>query len=149
MLKTWMPWAKPEHDGLIKGCLGRSPAFLARPGPGLRENPGFRRGHFTRAGFRSMAVEQLAVHQLAAGAPGVAVQLPLQFLLQLFRRLFFGLLQGLPLGPGLQAQTLGPRLGALLPALLFAGVAFAADRLQIRLEVIGAVVVVDLFARLD
>ena len=88
----------------------------------------------------------MPVHRLAAG---VAVQFPLQRFLELLRRLFFGLLQRLPFGLGLQAQPLGPRLGALLLALLFASVAFAADRLQIRLEVIGAVIVVDLLARLD
>src|SRR6202167_4582570 len=68
-------------------------------------------------------------------------------------RQFLGLLQALPLRLflflGLQAQPLRPRLGALLLAFLLAGVAFAADRLQIRLEVVGAVIVIDLFARLD
>src|SRR5882724_11906768 len=90
-----------------------------------------------------MAVQVLAV--------GLAVQ-RLRFL----RRLVFGLvLGGLLLGLGdllgllLQPQALSPRFGALLLALLLAGSAFAADRLQIGLEVVGAVIVVDLLARLD
>src|SRR5262245_23058046 len=45
----------------------------------------------------------------------------------------------------LRGTFLGPRQLALL----LAGVALAADRLQVLLEVILAVVVVDLFARLD
>src|SRR5712691_4206384 len=57
--------------------------------------------------------------------------------------------QGLPLRLGFQAQPFGPRLGALLLALPFARRTSAADRLQIGLEVIGTVIVVDLFARLD
>src|SRR3981189_2688556 len=65
------------------------------------------------------------------------------------RRLFFSLFQGLLLRLGLQTQSFSSRLGALLLALLFACVAFAADRLQIRLEVVGAVVVVDLLPGLD
>src|SRR5260221_4248387 len=64
-------------------------------------------------------------------------------------RLLFGFTQGLPLRLGSQAQPFGPRLGALLLALLFARRTSAADRLQIGLEVIGTVIVVDLFARLD
>src|SRR6266850_162295 len=64
-------------------------------------------------------------------------------------RLLLGSPQGLPLRLGFQAQPFGPRLGALLLALLFARRAFAADRLQIGLEVIGTVIVADLLARLD
>src|SRR5258708_36251043 len=64
-------------------------------------------------------------------------------------RLLLGFPQGLPLRLGFQAQPFGPRLGALLLAFLFARRASAADRLQIGLEVIGTVIVVDLFARLD
>ena len=89
---------------------------------------------------------------------GVAVQF-----LRLFLRVVIGVVIGLVFGPGeplglllrlalglfLQPKLLRPRLGALLLALLLAGVAFAADRLQISLEVVGAVVVVDLLARLD
>src|SRR5262249_52542268 len=44
---------------------------------------------------------------------------------------------------------LGAGFGALPLPLLLAGAALAADRLQIRLEVIGTVIVVDLVARLD
>ena len=61
----------------------------------------------------------------------------------------FRLLQRLALRLGLEAGLFHPRLGALLLALLLASVAFAADRLQIGFEVVGAVVVVDLVARLD
>src|SRR5258705_10558561 len=64
-------------------------------------------------------------------------------------RLLLGFPQGLPLRLGFQAQPFGPRFGALLLALPFASRAFAADRLQIGLEVIGTVIVVDLFAGLD
>src|SRR5258707_11863116 len=63
--------------------------------------------------------------------------------------LLLGFPQGFRLRLGFQAQPFGPRLGALLLALLFAGRAFAADRLQIGLEVIGTVIVADLLARLD
>ena len=75
-----------------------------------------------------------------------------QFLLSL---LFLGLgellrlLVGLALRLDFQPLPFGPRLGALLPALPFAGLAFAADRLQIGFEIVGAVIVADLFARLD
>src|SRR6478672_12258241 len=69
-------------------------------------------------------------------------------LLGLCRQLF-GFPQGLPLRLGFQAQPFGPRLGALLLAFLFTRRAFAADRLQIGLEVVGAVIVVDLLAWLD
>src|SRR5258708_39327377 len=80
-----------------------------------------------------------------------AVRLAVQPLLQplLGLCLFFGFPDGLLLGFRFQAQSFGPRLGALLLALLFASVAFAADRLQIGLEIIGTVIVVDLFAGRD
>src|SRR5882757_9655312 len=94
----------------------------------------------------------MAVQEPAVGVFRMTVELFRGFLLKLFlglRRLFLGFFQRLLLGPGLETQSFGPRLGALLLAFLFAGVAFAADRLQVRLEVIGAVVVVDLFAGLD
>src|SRR5438477_10539769 len=82
-------------------------------------------------------------------AVGFTVQ---RVLLVGFGRLLFSLfqsLQGFPLRLGFQAPPFGSRLGALLLALLFAGRAFAADRLQIGLEVFGAVIVVDLVAGLD
>src|SRR4029077_9759383 len=91
--------------------------------------------------IQKFAVRLDAIHPDAVGIGAV--------LLRGLRRQLFRLLQRLALRLGLQAQFLGPRLGALLLALLFAGRAFAADRLQIGFEVIGAVVVIDLFARLD
>src|SRR5262249_21292745 len=75
--------------------------------------------------------------------------------LLLLPRLLFLLRELLGLAPrlllrlGLQAKPFRPRLRPLLFALLFTGVALAADRLQVSLEVIGAVIVVDLVARLD
>src|SRR5262249_50475066 len=66
-----------------------------------------------------------------------------------FLRKLLGLLARLLLGLFLQTQFLRPRLGALLLALLLAGGAQAADRLEVFLGVVGAVVVVDLVARLD
>src|SRR5258708_14617611 len=95
-----------------------------------------------------MAIEMPAVEP---GAVRLAVQLRLQLLLELFPglRRFFGFLQSLPLGLGLQAQFFGPRLGALLLAFLLASVAFAADRLQIGLKIVRAVIVIDIFAGLD
>src|SRR5215475_6847248 len=85
-------------------------------------------------------------------AVGLAVQLA-RVLLAVFLRFLFrellGLFLRLPLGLLLQPLPLRPHLGALLLALLLAGFAFAADRLEIGLEVIGAVVVIDLLARLD
>src|SRR6185312_4369567 len=58
-------------------------------------------------------------------------------------------LDGALLRLGLLALLFLACLGAQLLALLLAGVAFAADRLQVFLEVIGAVVVVDLLAGRD
>ena len=46
-------------------------------------------------------------------------------------------------------NAIGPRLSLLLCPLLLAGLAFAADRLQIGFEIVGTVIVVDLLARLD
>src|SRR5437868_12799521 len=79
------------------------------------------------------------------------LRLPLSLFLQLRFSLgqLFGLLQRFPLGLGLEAGLLRPRLGALLLALLLAGRAFAADRLQIGFEIVGTVIVIDLLARLD
>src|SRR4051812_35915690 len=94
-----------------------------------------------------MPVQMFAVQRRAVR---LAVQLLLLLLqLQGLRRQLLGLLQGLPLGLGLQARFFSPRLGALLLALLFACRAFAADRLDVGLEVIGAVIIVDLVAGLD
>src|SRR3954463_11200060 len=74
----------------------------------------------------------MAIEQLAGGRMAV----------------HFGL-RGPLLGPLLCALLLLTLLGAQFFALLLASRAFAADRLQIRLEVIAAVIVVDLLARLD
>src|SRR6478735_8579255 len=89
----------------------------------------------------------------------MAIELLLRFPRSLRLQLFLGLLlflgqllrllQRLALGLGLQAGLFSPRLGALLLALLLAGRAFAADRLQIGFEIVGAVIVIDLLARLD
>src|ERR1700724_725046 len=95
-----------------------------------------------------MAIEMPAVEP---GAVRLAVQLRLQLLLELFpgpRRLL-GLPQSLPLGLDLQAQFFGPGLGALLLAFFRASVALAADRLQIGLKIVSAVIVIDLCAGLD
>ena len=67
----------------------------------------------------------------------MAILLFLQLLLPLLpglRRQLLGLLQSLLLFLGLQALPFCPRLGALLLAFLLAGVAFAADQLQIGFE---------------
>src|SRR5581483_1405151 len=90
---------------------------------------------------------QLRLLALRLGAGKLALLLLPRFFSFLGELL--GLAPRLLLGLRLQAKPLGPRLGALLLALLLAGVALAADRLQIGLEVIGPVIVVDLFARLD
>src|SRR5438067_401225 len=80
---------------------------------------------------------------------GLQFFLPLRFGLLLFLGEILRLLQRIALGLGLQAGFLRPHFRALLLALLFAGRAFAADRLQVGFEIIGAVVVIDLLARLD
>src|SRR4051794_16579756 len=69
--------------------------------------------------------------------------------LRRLRLALLGLFQRLPLGFGLEAEFFCPSLGALLLALLFARRAFAADRLQVGFEIVGAVVVIDLLAGLD
>src|SRR3984957_16394458 len=94
---------------------------------------------------RMFAVQGLAIQKLRLGFSGFLPAGLGSLFLSLFQRFFLRLL----LFPGLQAQPLGSCLGALLLALLFAGRAFAADRLQIGLEIVGAVIVVDLFAGLD
>src|SRR5882762_7733291 len=98
----------------------------------------------------------MSVQVPAVGFDAIRLAVQPALLLDILLRLFlglggllFGFLQSLFLRLGFQAQFFGPRLGALLLALLFAGVAFAADRLQIGLEIVGAVIVVDLFAGLD
>src|SRR3984893_2400865 len=95
-----------------------------------------------------MAIEMPAAEP---GAVRLAVQLRLQLLLELFpgARRLLGLPQSLPLGLDLQAQFFGPGLGALLLAFFLASVAFAADRLQIGLKIVSAVIVIDLFSGLD
>src|SRR6266852_3058077 len=146
------PWIQksPQKATVM---LSRSAGFPTLRARMLGENSGFRGGQLARGSLSAVAVQELAI------GPGAVqpllrrlLELLLLLLLQLFPglgRLFFGFLQSLLLCLGFQAQLFGPRLGALLLALLFASRAFAADRLQIRLEVVGAVVVVDLFAGLD
>src|SRR6516165_7053954 len=90
----------------------------------------------------------------AGFAAGVLAIRTLQFAVQLLQlRIGSGKLFGeplcLPFNPFLLALSFRARFGLLLPALLLAGAAFAADRLEVGLEVIGAVVVVDFLARLD
>src|SRR6185503_17782998 len=105
----------------------------------------------------TIAVQMLAIERPAGAGLAVegmtAVQLELLFRLPLRLHLgllpFPGQLLRLALGLGLQAGPFRPRFRALLLALLLAGCAFAADRLQIGFEVVSAVVVVDLLARLD
>src|SRR5690242_14649233 len=108
-----------------------------------------------------LTVPRLAVQQLAIRRMTIELLLrhPLSLRLQLFLQLrlslllflgqLLGLLQRLALGLGLEARPFRPRLSALLLALLLARVAFAADRLQIGFEIVRAVVIVDLLARLD
>src|SRR5205823_10068089 len=126
--------------------LSRGQALPVLVVPGLRQNRRLRRAHSARRS--SMAsIEELAVQRRTMR---VAIQPLAKALLQRFLCFQFqlrGFLQSLFSRLELEAKPLGPRLGALLLALSFARVAFAADRLQISLEVIGAVIVVDLFAR--
>src|SRR5712672_95086 len=133
--------------------LSRSAGFLTLRARRLGENPGFRSGQLARGSLSAVPVQELAVcpgavQPLLRGLLELLLLFLRQLLLGLGRQLF-GFLQGLLLRLGFQAQLFGPGLGALLLALLFASRAFAADRLQIRLEVVGAVIVVDLFAGLD
>src|SRR3954470_19247183 len=93
----------------------------------------------------ALAIQRMAVERRLCLASG----LQLRFALLLFRGKLLGLLQRLALGLRFQAGSFFPRLGALLLALFLARGAFAADRFQIGFEVIGAVVVIDLLARLD
>src|SRR5450755_2890576 len=128
--------------------LDRSAGFPRLPALGFRKNPGFCGNRFARGGFFAVPVHVLAV----ALAVELLLRLMLQLLLQLFlglRRLLLGFSERLFLGLGLQPQLFGPRLGALFLALLLASGAFAADRLQIRFKIVGAVIVIDLFAGLD
>src|SRR5436853_409492 len=82
----------------------------------------------------------LAVELLASGLPALfsslftgLARLPFVFLCKLL-----GGLARLLLGPQLQPAPLRPRLGAQLLALLHAGRAQAADRLDVFLEIVGA-----------
>ena len=88
----------------------------------------FHRDEITAFGF----AEMIQLPELLL-CPGELLRQPLRLALG-----FFTLL-----------DTLGAGFGAFLFPLFLAGVAFAADRLQVGLEVIGAVIVVDLVARLD
>src|SRR5882757_1363639 len=125
--------------------LRRRAAFPTLPRLRPRRNAGSCGKDLARA---AMPVQRMAVQvrtvQLLLGLFAV-ICLGLRrlglLLLSLFQRLAFGLC--------LEAEFFGPRLGALFLALLFASRAFAADRLQIGFEVIGAVIVIDLLARLD
>src|SRR5882672_8524338 len=151
-----MAGTSPAMTNSLKGGvhrLGRSAGFPSLRARRLGENPGFRGGQLARGSFSAVPVQELAV---GPGAVQPLLRRLLELLLLFLRQLFpglgrqlFGFLQGLLFRLGFQAQLFGPRLGALLLALLFASRAFAADRLQIRLEVVGAVIVVDLFAGLD
>src|SRR5215475_10470483 len=91
--------------------------------------------------------------RLPLGVRGLFLLLVLLVFLLVFLgellRFPLGFFLGFALGLLLQALPLRPRLGALLLAHLLAGLAFAADRLQIGFEIVGAVIVVDLLARLD
>src|SRR6202522_3163643 len=144
----------------INGC---------RKNLGLRENlllkgllgkrSGLRGGRFSLGDLvGTMPVQEAAVglDAIRLGATRLVVlflQLLFLALLQPFfsglGRQFLGFFQSLLRFLGFQAQSFRPRLGALLLAFLLAGVAFAADWLQIRLEVVGTVIVIDLFSRLD
>ena len=132
--------------------LGRSAGFLTLRARRLGEKSGSCGGQLARGSLSAVPVQELAV---CPGAVQPLLRCLLELLLLLLRQLLlklflglgsllFGLLQSLLLRLGFQAQLFGPRLGALLLALLFARRAFAADRLQIRLEVVGAIIVVDL-----
>src|SRR5258707_2576327 len=96
-----------------------------------------------------MAVQRGAVRVTVELVPGALFGLGFFFGLRRLRLALLGLFQRFPLGLRLEAEFFRPRLGALLRALLFASRAFAADRLQIGFEIIGAVIVIDLLARLN
>src|ERR1700747_3209851 len=87
-------------------------------------------------------------HAVTIEPLGLAVRI-FRFALGLFPRLspflgeFFRLALRLLLFLRLQPCAFGAGFGALLLALLLAGLAFAADRLEIGFEVVGAVVVID------
>src|SRR4051812_12637454 len=129
--------------------LERSAEFPALPGPAFGGNPGLQHDRLAALEFPTMPVPGFSVQRLAVEIH--AVRMSVQPVLGLLRGPGFllGSFQRLLFGPRLQAQPFGPRFGAGLFALLFTCRAFAADRLQVGFEVIGAVVVVDLFARLD
>src|SRR6185503_2981098 len=98
-----------------------------------------------------MPVQMRAIQLLAPSLLAVLFSRLAGFprLLFFFLRQLLGSLARLLLGLRLQPLLRRPRLGALLLPLLHAGSAQAADRLEVFLEVVGAVVVVDLFARLN
>src|SRR5665647_3339469 len=85
-----MPQSGPGQGSY---CLGRSPAFPARPALWFHDNPGLRRGYLARGGFAAVAVQQLAV-----GVLRLAVQLLLE--LELPGCVFLDFLQRLALGLG-------------------------------------------------
>src|SRR6266404_6165615 len=134
---------------VLRVRLSRSAVFPTLLLLRLGGNPGLHHDRLVGSSFSTVAIEMLAAQLDAVqlGAVRFGTVQPMLFL-GLCRQLF-GFPQGLSLRLGLQAQPFGPRLGALLLALLFARRASAADRLQIGLEVVGTVIVVDLFARLD
>ncbi len=108
--------------------LSRSAGFPTLRARRLGENFGYRGDQLARGSASAVPVQELAV------GPGAVqpllrrlLELLLLFLRQLLLKLFpglgrllFGFLQGLLFRLGFQAQLFGPRLGALLLALLFA-----------------------------
>src|SRR6516225_4379421 len=152
---------KGEHAG-FKGLSRENCSRVQR---GRRAGPPVRANHRLGGSRRPDSPGGVVAAQMFA--IGVAVEpfrpplgvlgLFLLLFLLVFLLVFLGELLGFPLGFFLglalglllQALPLRPRFGALLLALLLAGLAFAADRLQIGFEIVGAVVVVDLLARLD
>src|SRR5262249_6809260 len=97
-------------------------------------------------GVGSVAALGLGVGVLAVGTFRFAVQF-LELLLGPGK--FFRKAPRFPLSLLPFSQAFRASLGPLLLALLLAGLTFATDRLQIRLEVVGSIVVVDFVARRD
>src|SRR6185437_4024052 len=143
--KTWMPGPSPRRRGF--GPAGGT-------SPGMTISGGVSECSRRRA---IVAVGDAAIGSVGELAAGMAIEAPaigLRMAVELLQLLLglgdlLGEALGLALGLFPLALALGLRLGALLLALLLAGAGFAADRLQVGLEVIGAVIVVDLLARLD
>src|SRR6476620_3878818 len=96
-----------------------------------------------------MAIQHGTVRVTVELVPGALFGLGFFFGLRRLRLALLGLFQRLSLRLGLEAELFRPRLGALFLALLLAGRAFAADWLQVGFEIVGAVIVIDLLARLD